>query len=45
MTCTRDPEEKTKGHVVDLEEQETLLTYECQPMEVEQASMVNQWGK
>jgi len=36
---------EVKGHVVDLEEQETSLTYECQPMEVEQASMVNQWGK
>ena len=36
---------EVNGHVVDLEEQETSLTYGCQPMDVEQASMVNQWGK
>jgi hypothetical protein len=34
-----------EGHVVDLEEKETSLTYEGQPREVEQASMVNQWRK
>jgi hypothetical protein len=34
-----------EGRVVDLEEKETSLTYEGQPREVEQVSMVNQWRK